>query len=68
MRTGGPLTMQLMVPCLARNRAYVVDMFQEAWPTIVVLCFTATANGSLMFLESRKHGNFSPKVGLQPSL
>ena len=42
-----------IVPCLARNRAHTADMIREPWPTIIVLCFTATASGSLVLLESR---------------
>ena len=37
-------------------------MIREAWLTIVVLHFTATANGPSVLLESRQHVTFSLKV------
>ena len=70
MRTGGLLTVQLIVLYLARNRACAADIIQEAWPTIVLLRFTqvtGTASRPSVFFESQQHVNFSEEVVFQTS-
>ena len=64
----GPVTQQIIEPCLCKYNEQMDEIFLGTWPTIVSPFITATAKASFKFPSSLLHGSSSPPVESQVSL